>query len=112
MKHTKYVCKKDHGESHCMFCDGGLFACSVCNGFEGAMPSECPGAPMDSFTSDKVYTTDLDFLNGTWQRIPYSFAGSISWWLKDGNGTEEIRAEFDRVDALPSMERAKIKRGW
>lgn len=112
MRHTKYVCDRDHGERHCMFCDGGLFACSVCWSFEGATTSDCPGAPMDAFTSDKVYTTDLDFLNGTWQRVPGSFAGGIRWWSAAGSSSADIVVEMDRVADLPSMEREKICRGW
>ena len=27
----------------CTWCDGGLFACTVCGGMEGSLLPECPG---------------------------------------------------------------------
>jgi hypothetical protein len=50
----------------CMFCDGGLWACTVCGGLEGAMPSTCPGAQMDADTTDAVYAGQKDFRDGAW----------------------------------------------
>lgn len=60
-----------------MFCDGGLFACSVCGALEGATPTECPGTQMDTDTVDLVYAGDMDFVQGAWrpQPSPYSPPG-------------------------------------
>ena len=50
----------------CMFCNGGLWACTVCGGLEGGMPSTCPGESMTAEQSDAVYAGDLDFRDGKW----------------------------------------------
>jgi hypothetical protein len=68
--HTTYVCPGNHDHSHCMFCDGGLFACSVCSSFEGATTTECPGRDMTPEERDAVYAGDLDFINGQWANTP------------------------------------------
>lgn len=51
---------------YCMFCDGGIFQCSVCGGAEGSLPSECPGylIPMDM--QDAIYNGALDYKDGKW----------------------------------------------
>lgn len=50
----------------CQFCDGGLFACTVCGAFEGATPDECPGAAMTSEQFDAVYAGKLNYRDGAW----------------------------------------------
>lgn len=50
----------------CMFCDGGLWACTVCGGLEGGMPSTCPGEHMTPEQSKAVYAGLLDFRDGRW----------------------------------------------
>jgi hypothetical protein len=50
----------------CMFCDGGLSACTVCDAFEGAWPDECPGERMTYRQSDEVYAGRLNFRDGQW----------------------------------------------
>lgn len=56
------------GDSYetCMFCAGGLSACTVCGAFEGAWPDQCPGAPMTSQQSDAVYAGTLNYRDGAW----------------------------------------------
>lgn len=51
----------------CIFCDGGLSACSVCRAFEGAWPDECPSKPMTTEQSNAVYAGYLNFRAGAWQ---------------------------------------------
>lgn len=63
--HVAIVC--NGCERGCMFCEGGLFGCQICLGFEGAMPTECPGRHMTANESDRVYAGDLDFVEGRWQ---------------------------------------------
>lgn len=90
----------------CMFCCGGLSHCTVCGGFEGTMPTHCPGAQMDKFTADKVWTTDLDFVNGQWIRNPAKHP------LK-GMTVEETRQEWKVMyEDQDSMGKAKYLRGW
>lgn len=50
----------------CMFCDGGLWACKVCSGFEGAMPTKCPGQRMTAEQSSAVYAGRLDYRDNGW----------------------------------------------
>lgn len=62
----------------CIFCDGGLFLCAVCNSFEGAMTTECPSRRMTSQESAEVYEGLVDFIGGKWkeQASPHSPAGT------------------------------------
>lgn len=52
---------------HCMFCEGGLSACTVCGAFEGAWPDQCPGEPMTAYVSDSVYAGSLNYRDGAWR---------------------------------------------
>ena len=65
--HVAYVCTPDHDDSTCMFCVGGLFACTRCGAFEGATPTHCPGEQMSTEQADAVYAGRLDYRNGAWQ---------------------------------------------
>lgn len=56
----------------CNFCAGGLWACAVCGGFEGSMPSTCPGARMDEFAASAVYAGLRDFRDGAWVEFAVS----------------------------------------
>lgn len=64
-KHT-YEKHEKCERHHCPICDGGLASCTVCRGFEGSLPSECPGQPMNEATQDSVYNDALDFRGGQW----------------------------------------------
>lgn len=66
MEHTEYVCTKDHDRPGCMFCDGGLFSCSVCGSFEGATTTHCPGQEMYREYGDRVYAGQIDYRDGAW----------------------------------------------
>ena len=61
MKHTEYICKGGHDYQGCMFCNGGLFFCTVCNGFEGTLPTDCPGIRMTEKQADDVYAGKIDY---------------------------------------------------
>mgnify|MGYP001616490052 FL=1 len=69
LEHVAYVCDRsycrDYGRS-CMFCDGGLFRCVVCDSFEGATTTHCPGKRMSQIEIDLVYAGDLDYVDGAW----------------------------------------------
>ena len=50
-----------------MFCDGGLFHCTVCNGFEGSLTTDCCGRKITPEEEDEIYKKGtLDFVNGEW----------------------------------------------
>ncbi len=104
MRHTWYVCPETC--IGCMFCDGGLGACTTCGGFEGTLTTDCVGTELAWFTRDKVYAGEIDFLNGAWIR-PRSLAARMR-----GTTVAEARALGDEVLALPSMQRAQAIRGW
>lgn len=45
----------------CQFCDGGLFACTVCGGCEGGLPTHCPGYMMTEAQEMCVYRDQIDY---------------------------------------------------
>ena len=63
--HVVYVCAGRH-DRPCMFCDGGLFNCQVCDSFEGATTTHCPGKRMTIHQRDAVYAGGLDYQDGCW----------------------------------------------
>lgn len=63
-EHTEYQC--NCGTMGCHFCDGGLFHCTVCNGFEGSLTSECFGHKLPEQVLDMVYKEGWDFHDGIW----------------------------------------------
>lgn len=67
--HVDYVCHGDHenGGVTCMFCAGGLSACTRCGAFEGAWPDECPGEKMTELQFNAVYAGTLNFRAGEWR---------------------------------------------
>lgn len=67
--HVEYVCTIEHedGGVSCMFCEGGLGACIVCDAFEGAWPDECPGEKMTYEQIDEVYAGQLNYRDGAWR---------------------------------------------
>lgn len=71
--HVPYDCKCHR--AGCMFCDGGLFACDLCDSFEGATTTHCPKRKMTQAERDAVYAGTLDFRNGEWISAP---SGSCS----------------------------------
>jgi hypothetical protein len=75
VNHTEYICKGGHGYPGCQFCDGGLFSCTVCGGFEGSLTTDCPGIKVDKKKLDEVYSGDIDYREGR------------GWVVPDGTGT-------------------------
>lgn len=72
--HVRFSCECD--SPACMFCEGGLFACEVCDSFEGATTTDCPGAKMTQAQRDLVYIGKLDFRDGEWIEAPSGSCGS------------------------------------
>jgi hypothetical protein len=64
--HVEYRCPQDCENPACMFCQGGLFACTRCGAFEGSTPSECPGIQMSAEQEDAVYAGIIDYRFGQW----------------------------------------------
>lgn len=68
-EHVQYICKCQR--EACQFCDGGLFACTVCGGFEGTLTTECCGRKLTEEEEDRIYNkANLDFKNGQWVNEP------------------------------------------
>lgn len=40
--------------------------CTVCNGAEGTLPTECPGRLMSSARQEHIYAGRIDFKDGEW----------------------------------------------
>lgn len=67
--HVEYKCTGCGDRvGYCQWCDGGLYLCTVCDGAEGSLPTECPGRKMTSLESDSVYAGQIDFKDGEWTR--------------------------------------------
>lgn len=60
--HVNLECDCDN--NCCQFCVGGLWACAICDSFEGATTTDCPGKRMTFEQSQEVYAGRLDFVNG------------------------------------------------
>lgn len=62
MRHKRHSCNKER----CYVCEGGLFACVVCGGAEGALTTHCPGKKLSAEVIDSVYAGNVDFRSGEW----------------------------------------------
>lgn len=88
--HVAVTCDGRH-DGACMFCDGGLFACAVCGGLEGSVPTQCPGAQMSDNLIDNVYRGHTDYRNGHWVDAPsmncpagaYQIGALYEQWLRE-----------------------------
>lgn len=118
MKHHQLICTCDG--YNCMFCAGGLFACEVCHTLEGAVPTHCPGAPIDEFTQMLVYQGKLDFLNGNWVRQPSDVWYWPDVWAELSKAYQDVTDESlplgvelaTIANVIGSMTYAKIIRRW
>ena len=65
----KHIYEKHTGceKTHCHICDGGLAHCTICNAAEGELTSDCPGAPVDAATRERVYDGEIDYVAGAWR---------------------------------------------
>lgn len=68
--HVLYMCGGKCEGRHCMFCDGGLTACSVCGAFEGAWTTDCPKIKVSGDLWDLVYEGKRDYVAGQWLAQP------------------------------------------
>ena len=73
MKHQQFECNKTC-EYGCQWCDGGLFACKVCNLMEGSLTSDCPGYAVSAEVRDAVYEGRIDFRNTRWETFPSKYS--------------------------------------
>lgn len=68
MKHKFHECTCN--KKGCMFCDGGLGLCDVCNGFEGTLTTDCCGRRITPEEEEAIYTEGtLDYKNGAWVAV-------------------------------------------
>lgn len=61
MKHVLFKCEQPCERQHCPYCDGGLSSCTICNGAEGSLPTDCPGVAMTHDQQDQVYSGEIDY---------------------------------------------------
>ena len=45
-----------------------LSLCAVCKGFEGSLPTHCPGEPMDGNLQTDVYVGEINYVDGQWRK--------------------------------------------
>jgi hypothetical protein len=64
MKHSYYKCQCNR--VGCQFCDGGLVACTICDGAEGTLTKECCGRLLTKEEENNIYDRRLDYENGHW----------------------------------------------
>lgn len=96
IEHTKYVCTRQECYP-CQFCDGGLFACTICGGFEGTLTTECPGRKLTPDEERLIYTEGkLDFRNGAWVEAPNY---SRSAFYAEPDKSPEVIAAMERLPA-------------
>jgi len=55
-------------EGFCTLCDGGLSNCIVCGLAEGTLTTECPGTRQAMQYAERVFSKELDFVDGLWRR--------------------------------------------
>lgn len=81
--HIAHVCTEKHedGGWRCMFCAGGLFACTECDSFEGATTTHCPRVQMTSEQHDAVYAGTLDYRAGKWVEAGSPHTPNRGWDL-------------------------------
>lgn len=92
MKHTRAVCDPEHDEMYgCMICN--LFLCSACKCFEGSLPTECPGKPVEEEDQQLIYKATLDFREGCWVNRPLE-----NWEKPDALKDVEVEAAINRLN--------------
>ena len=56
--------------SHSLEMLKGCGYCAQCGGFEGSLPTECPGERMARAVEQRVYAGSIDFVGGQWRSKP------------------------------------------
>lgn len=77
--HVPFKCQCER--MSCQFCAGGLFACAVCDSFEGATTTHCPDEPMDRDKAEAVYAGKVDFRDGEWVEAGSPHTPNRGWDL-------------------------------
>ena len=77
-EHTWYECKCN--KTGCMFCDGGLGACTVCGGFEGTLSTECAGRELHPNTLNAIWKGHIDYRDGRWVTGERWWDGKLHTW--------------------------------
>lgn len=44
----------------------GISFCSICNGAEGSLPTDCPGHRLSNDEADQILDGQLDYIDGRW----------------------------------------------
>jgi hypothetical protein len=82
--HIAYECSRDREECErgtCQFCCGGLFACTICESFEGATTTHCPKVRIPSDTYADVYAGRVDYRDGRWVKEGSPHTPNRGWPL-------------------------------
>lgn len=66
----------------CMFCDGGLFACTRCDSFEGMTTTHCPGRGWGEDVGTAIYDGKLDYRDGEWVDVGSPHTPNRGWEMK------------------------------
>lgn len=61
-RHTRQECNHPDGDyTHCGYCMGGLFMCSVCGGAEGELTTDCCGHSLTPAVREQCYAGRLNY---------------------------------------------------
>jgi len=90
-EHTWYKCTQPCHKPHCMFCEGGLGWCTACDGFEGSLPTHCPGRKIGESDQQLIYKSTLDFRDGQWVNR------SLESWEQSREYDPSQSVEIDRA---------------
>jgi hypothetical protein len=90
--HTPAVCT-NRDCLGCMFCEGGLFGCTVCGSFEGAATTDCPGVLITSKEKEAIYAGEMDYRDEQWVQQPSEASPA---WLRRSIEGRRLMAEVRR----------------
>lgn len=68
MRHQRLECTCRR--SYCGYCEGNLFSCIICHGFEGSLPTDCPGERMSDEVQGNIYAGRIDFRSDSGWAVP------------------------------------------
>lgn len=70
---------------HKIMTNGALGGCSVCQSWEGEVPTECPGEPMTEEQRESVLMGKLDYLRSEgWTSVTHMDRLRVKIWCEEG----------------------------
>jgi hypothetical protein len=100
--HVRKTCADEKGKEcgypyGCMLCN--LFYCGVCGGFEGSLPTHCPGYKISEDDQQLIYQATLDFRDGQWINRPYhDWEAKVRPHPQDQKRLDHLNAEQPKVE--------------